>query len=75
MTPEERDRLTKAEAQLEEQRRVNDEIRETLKSLLAKVEALTAEANKGKGALAVIVTASGTLGALISWAISHLTFH
>lgn len=75
MDQTERDRLTKVEAQNEEARRVISEIRDDIKALMGKVEALTAEANKGKGALAVFVTSSGAVGAVLGWVVSHITFH
>lgn len=75
MTPEERDRLTKVEAQNEEQRRVIGEIRDDIRALLAKVEILTADANKGRGALAVLVTSGGVAGVFVGWLASHISLH
>lgn len=58
VTPEER--LVRLETQMADQR-------EDMKTLIKKVEDLTAAANKGRGAIAVFVTGGAIFGAIVSW--------
>lgn len=65
MTPDERDRLVKAEAMVEALHDDLHEIKKDLKTLLAAY-------NQGRGALWLMMAASGLFGGAVSYVVSHV---
>lgn len=72
MTPDERDRLTRVETYMDSVKNAILDQKRALERLSEDIEKLTAAANKGRGAVAVLLGLGSVIGGTLTWGLQHL---